>query len=340
MVEANYYTGQSSRQQAVTLRFAHGLLQVCGENLLREVPPGALRISAKLGNTPRLVHFADGGFCEVSDHAAFEALLAEAGLTPLSLLSRLESHWRHALLATLTTVAVAVAAFQWGLPWFAEQVAAQVPAALAADLDVRILAAIDEGLVQGSTLSAARQQDLQKRFNALKGGNDQPRPITFRNSKTVGANAFALPGGTIVVTDQLVALAGNDEEILGVLAHELGHVSERHPLRQLLQSSAVGLAATWYLGDVSSLLTIAPTLLLESRYSRDFEQRADHYAATLLRNNGIPPARLADILEKLEVAHLGAKDKTAASSGIGEFLSSHPDTGKRISALRGEGARP
>jgi Zn-dependent protease with chaperone function len=158
--------------------------------------------------------------------------------------------------------------------------------------------------------------------------------LEFRSSKDIGANAFALPGGTIIVTDQLVTLAGNDEEILAVLAHELGHVSERHPLRQLLQSSVAGLAMTWYLGDISTLLAAAPTLLLQSSYSRDFERRADRYAADMLRHNGIAPARLADMLGKLESSHPAEKAGKGQASRIAEFFSSHPDTEERIRTLR------
>lgn len=109
--------------------------------------------------------------------------------------------------------------------------------------------------------------------------------------------------------------------------------------RQLLQSSVVGLAMTWYLGDISTLLAAAPTLLLESSYSRDFERRADHYAAEILRLNGITPARLADILEKLESSHTGAKESKKQSFRISEIFSSHPDTEERIRALRGDTAR-
>jgi Zn-dependent protease with chaperone function len=119
-----------------------------------------------------------------------------------------------------------------------------------------------------------------------------------------------------------------------VLAHELGHVSERHPMRQLLQGSVVALAMTWYLGDISSLLATAPTLLLQTNYSRNFERRADHFAAGLLRANGIKATRLADILAKLEASHGAAQHAGKQQTHITDFLSSHPDTDERIRSLR------
>ncbi len=337
MVNAHYYDGHSARRHAVTLNIAQGLLEVCGEEVRREIPLTKLRISAKLGSAPRLLHFAEGGHCEVSSHTDFEALLMEAGVIPQSRLSRLESSWHHALTATLFTLAIVIASFYWGLPWLANLVAARVPASVAITIDTHFLSAVDNGLMQTSILSVARQQALRLRFDGLRNVHGSPaHHLEFRNSKAIGANAFALPGGTIIVTDQLIALADNDEEILGVLAHELGHVSERHPLRQLLQSSVVGLAMTWYLGDISNLLAAAPTLLLESSYSRNFERSADHYASNMLRMNGIAPARLADMLEKLESSHLGVQENSQQSSRITRFFSTHPDTDERVRALRSD----
>jgi Zn-dependent protease with chaperone function len=334
-VDASYFDGQSARQQAVTLSMANGLLELHADGLLREVPLSQVRLSTRLGNTPRLLHFSDGGHCEIRNNTDLDALLQAAGLQPQSLVSRLENSWRHALTATLLAIAFVIAAFYWGLPRFASVVAERIPAQLALSIDAHFLETADDGLMQPSQLAAARQQALQQRFNGLHHAQGQPpHELKVRSSKLIGANALALPGGTIVMTDQLVSLASHDEEILAVLAHELGHVNERHPLRQLLQSSAVGLAMTWYLGDISTLLAAAPTLLLETSYSRNFERRADRYAADMLRMNGIAPARLADILEKLELSHSGNKEKMGQPSPITEFFSTHPDTDERVRELR------
>jgi Zn-dependent protease with chaperone function len=334
-VTAIYYDGHSARQQAVTLNIADGHLEIHGDGLIHKVPLSQLSLSAKLGNTPRLLHFSGGGHCEVRNHADFEILLKNAGMQPQSWLWRIEQSWQYALSATLLAVVFVIATFYWGLPWLANIAAARIPASVALTIDIRVLDTFDSGLMQASHLSDARQQQLMQRFTGLrKPGTLPPLQLKFRNSKNIGANAFALPGGTIVVTDQLVALAGNDEEILAVLAHELGHVSERHPLRQILQSSVVGLAMTWYLGDISSLLAAAPTVLLETGYSRNFERRADQYSAKMLLLNDIPPTRLADILQKLESSHSGKNTKQDSPSRLAELFSSHPDTAERIRELR------
>jgi Zn-dependent protease with chaperone function len=87
-------------------------------------------------------------------------------------------------------------------------------------------------------------------------------------------------------------------------------------------------------GDVSSIAAGLPTLLLQARYSRDHEREADAYAANMLKENGIPPKRLADMLERLEKSHApeGAP-QTRDEGGSGDYLASHPATRERIKAL-------
>ena len=334
-VESKYYDGQSARQLAVTLVIANGELELSGENLQYSVPLAQVNISSRLGSAPRMLHFSDGGHCEVTDHMSFEAMLREAGMQPYSLLAHMESHWRHALGSTVLVLAIVVASFYWGLPWAASIAAKQIPSQVSLAIDEHFMKAVDQGLMNTSTLSETQQAKLSGKFSKLiQADNPVEYQLIFRSSKRIGANAFALPGGTILVTDQLVALAGNDEEVLAVLAHELGHVSEKHPMRQLLQSSVVGLVMTWYLGDISTLLAAAPTLLLESSYSRKLERSADLYAAAMLSANNIPPSRMADILEKMEKSHSGSKVEQKSSSRISELFSSHPDTSERIRVMR------
>jgi Zn-dependent protease with chaperone function len=253
----------------------------------------------------------------------------------------LEARWSHAVGALLLILALVGAAYVWGLPYVAELAAARMPQRVVALMDEQFMQTVDGRLLHPSKLSAARQQALLGRVRALRWPPDAQPPtrILFRSSPEIGPNAFALPGGTVVVLDQLVQLAHNDDEIIGVLAHEIGHVSERHALRQMLQASVVGLAMAWYVGDVSSVLAAAPSALLETRYSRDFERRADAFAARTLKLNGIPPSRLADMLQSLEQAYAGRKQKVQDNGHAHwmDYLSTHPATDERIRALQEQG---
>ena len=155
--------------------------------------------------------------------------------------------------------------------------------------------------------------------------------LEFRHADSLGANAMALPSGAIFVTDQLVALTPDDEVIAAVIAHEIGHVSHRHGLRQIIQSTAVGVFVTWFIGDLSALGAAAPSALLEAKYSRDLEREADAYAVAVLRASGIDPGRLAQALELIEKSHGAAGD-----GGVLAYMSTHPTTEERKAWLRAQ----
>jgi hypothetical protein len=141
-----------------------------------------------------------------------------------------------------------------------------------------------------------------------------------------------MPDGTIILLDDLVKLIGDDQQILAVLAHELGHAHGRHGLQLLLQSSAVGAFLTFYIGDISHLLAAAPAAVVQAKYSQSLERQADDYGAALLLNNGMSPALLADALKKLTESHPGIS--------MGSYLSNHPSTDERMRHLRLLHSRP
>jgi Zn-dependent protease with chaperone function len=175
-----------------------------------------------------------------------------------------------------------------------------------------------------STLPAARQQALAHQLAAqCRRQACPPHRLLFRDSPLFGANAMALPGGTVVVTDALVKQSHHDEEVLAVIAHELGHVQHRHSLRLALQSIGAGAILVAVTGDIGSVTDLAaglPSLLLQSGYSRDMEHEADTYALAWLNVACIPPKRFADMLGRIDK---DASDKTS-------LLDSHPGTTERI----------
>lgn len=335
-VSAHYYDGHSAKRHDVVLALDGETLRVQGGDIDRSGSLHELRISEPMGQAPRLVTFPDGAFCEVRDHAALQALLHETGYR-----DHFVVRWQYSLrwiaASTLLCLAFFAAGYVWGLPWLAGHLAGKVPESMAQSISDQALDSLDKSLARPSELPLARQEEISRAFDRLRppDGVAVPHRIVFRASKALRANALALPSGTIVVTDGLVRLAQKDEELLGVLAHELGHVRARHGLRMILQSSIVGLITAWYIGDISSLLAAAPAVLLQAGYSRDFEREADAYAIAMLRANGMPPARLADLLERLETSrHAGAPADDDAAPAI-DYLSSHPATAERLRTLRG-----
>lgn len=338
-VSAAYYDGRTAAGKLVTL-------SINGEEWLLRSGAGELRwpmsdvsVSERLGNTPRLLRHAAGGHCEIGDQAGLDRLLARAGR---------RRHWlegvQHSLiwaLAALVLIVVAIAGgYRYVLPWGAEIVAMRVPEVVLQKMGDSTLQTLDRFALKPSTLGAVRQQELSDAFARLQPLADARSRyhIVFRSAPGAGANAFALPDGTIVMLDELVELTNDDNEILSVLAHERGHVERRHAMRMVLQSSVVGLVLAWYVGDVSGLLATAPTIIMQAKYSRDMEREADEYAERTMQLNGLSPCLLANILEKLEASHLArlrgnpSANAEKESEALG-YLSSHPATHERSDLL-------
>ena len=136
-------------------------------------------------------------------------------------------------------------------------------------------------------------------------------------------NAMALPGGRIVVTHALIQRASSPEALAGVLAHELGHLLDRHPEQGLLR--ALGLAGVVQLATGGSDFASATSLLAGLAYSRQAEREADGHAIRLLAAAGVATEGLAGLLEDLARA-----DGPEPLS----FLSTHPATEERLRQLR------
>lgn len=338
-VRASYYDGLTARSQPVRLSLHGKLLTVSGDFLTREEPLSSLEISEPMGDAPRIVRFTDGAHCEVIDHAAFARLLRDAGISD-GLVVRMQARWQWAVIAVLLTVITAAAGYRWGLPAAADWIAERLPDSLLAGMGETTLEILDEHVFGPSQLSSKRQEGIVRSFARLRvpTGSLPAYSIEFRDGGRIGANAFALPDGTIIVTDQLAEIAGDDEEILSVLAHEAGHLERRHSLRMLIQGSIVGFVVGWYLGDVSSVAAGLPSAILQARYSREFEREADRFAMQMLELNDIPPVALARILQRMQADMHCAISGDTPGNPFGDYLGSHPATSERISALAGDQA--
>lgn len=334
MIAGVYYDGRTARAYAVRVAVGRDGVRMEGDGIERFVPLEQTKISERLGSAPRKLSFPDGAICELRDHEAFEAQLRLAGIRA-GYIDRLQRSTRAGLMALVVTILLGVAGYIWGLPGFAAWAARAIPEDVTALLSEQTLALFDKTWFEDSQLSDARKTELESAFARL-----QPQDgalhyrLLFRSSPTIGPNAFALPNGDIVLLDELVNLASDDEQVLAVLGHELGHVHHRHGLRLLIQGALTGTLIALWLGDTNSLLVALPTILAQAHYSRTFESEADAYGVALLRVNGIAPERFAEILEKLSKAPDSDAVAAPAQEGWADYLASHPAPASRIRALR------
>jgi predicted Zn-dependent protease len=143
--------------------------------------------------------------------------------------------------------------------------------------------------------------------------------LILRDGGRLDANAFALPGGTIVVTDQLVKLAQSEDEYAGVLAHEIGHVQNRHQLQQIYRLLGISFMIGLIGGDSSQIIdqVIGQAATLQSlAYSREFENDADKRSVEIMVKAGRNPVAFVALLERITKDIPGTKRTN--------WLSTHP----------------
>jgi beta-barrel assembly-enhancing protease len=195
------------------------------------------------------------------------------------------------------------------------------------ELGDRIHAAMlaEAGLL-GEEVDKAKTAHLQAFADQLKLSNNYPIRVTLVKSNTV--NAYALPGGHVVVYTGLLKRIKTPEALAALLAHECTHVNERHSLRSLLRSAASSIAIAVVFGDASgtaSILASNADALNRLRYSRSLEEEADSKGMDLLVANGIPADGMKQLMQTLQQAEAG-------NPGMPSFLSSHPLTAERLQA--------
>jgi len=327
-IPALYFDGKSSDALDVVLELdpRRGLC-VRGGGIDAAWPLPDVRASGRIGNSRRRLYFPDGSQCETADNDAVDALFEAPAAARL--LHRWESRLGYALAAVAITMAAAWAAVVWGIPALARQIAFALPPATEKLIGHDALAALDRYVLTPSQLPKERQDTLRQLLARMGAGGYR---LELRHGGRVGANAFALPAGIIVMTDELVDLSKEDQELEAVLAHEIGHLRQRHILRHVLENSGTALMIAFSLGDLTSATTLAagaPAVLLQAKFSRDFEREADDYALDYMARRGIPPEKFAAILQRMEEKRQGDKD-------IPDFLSSHPATRERIARARGK----
>lgn len=308
-LQVDYFDGRSARAHRMQMWIENDMLQLSGKDLIRQVPLGEVLWPERTRHGIRLAHFEDGGSVQALDAAAWDAWCRDNSLGE-SLVVKAQQSWRWSMVAAALLVMVTVMGYWWGLPLAARAIAPLIPVAVDKQVGAAAREAIDAQWLKPSRLSAAEQarwqalfdQALTRHRQASGGAAVQPRlPIQwhFRHGR-IGPNALALPDGSIIVTDDLIGLLHDRQDVLlGIIGHELGHITLRHGMRSLIQTGLLGAATSVALGDFSSVLAAAPALLGHMAYSRSHEREADEAAVTFMRHNDIRPSSMTVLFERL-----------------------------------------
>lgn len=326
VIDGVYYSGKSSNGLRCLLTLdAQEMVRLTETELCLTLKQ--VIISSRVGSGQRWVYFPDGSSFESQDNAGLDALSKRQRSHSFSL-HLLESKLRYIILSLIFTCVFGVAFFIWGIPASTQFIANVLPDKTNQLLGEQSLLIVDHSLFEPSQLDEAKQAELHALFKPYLSAQQQ---VLFRSSDALGANAIALPNGTLVFTDALIEIT-TDIELLAVLGHELGHVEHRHGLQTLIRSSLMLFVYTLVTGDAagaSSSVAALPALLLEQGYSRDFEREADDYAMVFLKQHKIPRTALMSALNKIYQAH-----EIDQKAGISDYLSSHPAPKERLERLQ------
>jgi Zn-dependent protease with chaperone function len=335
---ADYFDGTHAQARQVSLQMVGEQLVLVdaasGQPIARHARD-AIEWPERTRHGARMAHLPDGGSVHAHDPKAWDTWRAQAGHQS-SWVVRSQLSWRAVTLAMALLVLTLAGAYQWGLPWATQGILAITPRSVDATVGQATLPALEEHWFQATQLPQATRDGLTQAFahaaqqarlrSALV--DEAPFQVVFRRSR-MGPNALALPDGTIVITDELVTLLNDDQAVLiGVFAHEWGHVQHRHGMRMLIQASAVGALASLIVGDFSQVLAAAPVMMGQMAYSRDFEREADDVSIQVLKANGVAPSVMVTLFDQLS-AYKKSRGHDDDDDGLGIALSSHPSDAER-----------
>ena len=211
-IQAVYFDGKSSQKHDVVLAVdANGnctLMADTEPSLALPAMPhcSRLQISDRVGNTARSVHLSGGGTLETLDNHALDQICEDWFSSRRTLAHRLEHNLKIVWASIAGLLAGGVLFVVFGIPAISYQITQWIPVTVDEQMAAQAVEQLDSYLFSPTELEQTRQDELQALFAELAAGIDRDFTLLFRSSEDIGANAFALPDGTIIFTDELINL--------------------------------------------------------------------------------------------------------------------------------------
>lgn len=208
------------------------------------------------------------------------------------------------------------------LPFVATKAAGKVPP----EIEKQIGDTWFQSLTATYKTDTAKTRLVQQFYDSLDFGGDYKMRITVVNEPVI--NAFAVPGGYIVVFDSILGIMDAPEQLAGLLAHEASHIQLKHSTRAIFRELANHLFFNLIIGDYGDLSAIIAQhgdQLAGLSYTRKLELEADDNGLQLMIRAGIPPSGMPDLFRKMKSAA-----ENAGASDVPDFLSTHPSMDERL----------
>ncbi len=331
-VDGTYHPANSSN--AISARLEPVMpgesVRIVGKDgtVLSSVQLGDAKISSHVAGVPRRLELADGAVFVTPDHEALERATAEliTHRRPWNI-ARLERPSVLLFVVGILTILGLLVGARFGIPLLAGPLAELTPPALTRAAGTGTLKSLDRIVLDPTELSEAQRARLTAGFDAIvrtNAINGEPK-LHFRKSKTIGPNAFALMGGHIVVTDELVQFLKDDAQVIAIIAHELAHAKYLHPEQKVWRVAGTGLVLTLMFADAGTLVEELITLsygVAELSNTREHEAEADRGAVEMMIKADMHPSALAEAMHAFKPLYKGNSD--------GGWLSTHPGLDERI----------
>ncbi|SIT92511.1 M48 family metallopeptidase [Pontibacter indicus] len=231
----------------------------------------------------------------------------------------------------LSLLGLLVAFVVWGVPALADRVAMYFPQSYERQLGEQLYTK----MLQGYQVNDEKTAALNAYLSELD--TDLDYPITAAVVTSDEVNAFAIPGGYVVVYEGILDKMEQHEELAALMGHELAHIQNRHSLRAMTRSLSYYMLASLLFGDISGVAAVLvdnASALRNLEYSRSLELEADREGLELLRRNELNEQGAILLMERLQ---------SGSELEMMAFMSTHPNTGDRIKVLNeliGGGEQP
>lgn len=344
-----YYNGKLSQSHNCSLYIDEQERFVFEDNLIDKMPVRETKISPRIGNSSRYIYFSDDSYIESNDNDIIDIIEQKFQENKRRFnVHRWESNKKLIFVLFFITPIFIYILLQFAIPASSRHIANMLPAEFSSVMADGMLEQMDKYLFSASELSEERQESLRKQFLVLTRGNEAFQfKLYFRKGEAIGANAMALPDGSIIFTDELITMTNEDKEIQAVMLHEIGHIVHRHSLRKIIETGFLMSLYLWLTEDLESInawITTLPVLFIQTSYSREIETEADSYALDQMLARNISPKYFADFFIKIKQkrheyekhSESNNQDSNVQDSKeqdewkILDYLSTHPGLNERI----------
>jgi Zn-dependent protease with chaperone function len=331
--KAKLFKGDTAKVEVVDLEISSTFISITADGVYETYTPVDCTCEAPLGNLPVMVKFPNNYLVEVENVSKVDLRILMKDSS--SFLYKLESNIGLVFLSLILVVSLFFVTIKYGAPVLSKKVSTLIPQSVLLSADDFILNKLDDGHFSESTLSKERQDELLKYFN---GYLEKDFRIHFRKGNSLGPNAFALAGNTLIFTDELVKKIDKKELLLPILFHEIGHLESRHLAASLTSVVSLNILSMLIIGDMTGMaesLTNVGFTLVSLKQSREYEIEADLFSAEKLKHHGISSRCFLDSFNELEeiaksVSLSKSAEKTDSELDIIEIFSTHPNMGERV----------